>query len=558
MSMASCRTVIQARLSSSRLPAKSLLPLKGIPAAALCALRAANRGAEVVLATSTDPSDDVLAGKLSEYPIKVVRGPLDDVLERFVHATADLAAGDLVVRLTADNVFPDGEFVERLVREFRSAKVDYFGTSSPRDGLPYGLSAEVFTVRILREAAKMARAVEEREHVTPWIRRHGICKFVNGATFLLERRLDHLRCTIDTLEDYVRLAKLFDALNTDPVKIGWRELIEALSRASKAAEFRIPTRVDKSGESCGVLSLGTVQIGMPYGAANRTGQPSQDEATRIIHVAIDHGVTYIDTARAYGAAETRIGAALDCGYRGRATIATKLDTLANLPDEASQADTTRAVDASVFRSCRELGVQHIDVLMLHDWAHRRRFRERVWRRLLQLREEGVIGMLGASVYSPPEALEALGDADIGHIQLPYNLLDWRWNSDSFPEARGKRPEVGIHVRSVYLQGILVSDAATWPKGLVNPAEWIGRLDRAVGELKRKSRADLCMAYAIGAPWATTVLVGAETEGQLRDNLSLASLQPLKPEERNYVQTLLERAPERLLNPSMWPRIERLG
>jgi spore coat polysaccharide biosynthesis protein SpsF (cytidylyltransferase family)/aryl-alcohol dehydrogenase-like predicted oxidoreductase len=549
MSMASCRIVIQARLSSSRLPAKSLLPLKGIPVAALCALRAANRGAEVVVATSTDPSDDILASRLSEYSIKVVRGPLNDVLERFILATADLAAGDLVVRLTADNVFPDGEFVDRLVREFRSVNVDYFGTNPPLDGLPYGLSAEVFTVRILREAARMARAAEDREHVTPWIRRHGICKFVNSATLLPEKRYAHLRCTIDTLEDYVRLAKLFDVLNADPVKIGWRELIEALADASKA--FRIPLRVDKSGKSCGVLSLGTAQIGMPYGAANRTGQPSQEEATRIIHIAIDHGVTFIDTARAYGAAESRIGAALDSGYRGRATIATKLDTLANLADEVSEADATRAVDASVFRSCRELGVRQLDVLMLHDWAHRRRFRERVWQRLLQLREEGVIGMLGASVYSPPEAFEALSDADIGHIQLPYNLLDWRWNSDSFLEARGKRPDVGIHARSVYLQGILVSDASTWPKGLVNPTEWIGRLDQAVGELKRKSRADLCMAYVTGAPWATTVLVGAETERQLRDNLSLASLQPLEPEERNYVQSLLERVPERLLNPSMW-------
>src|SRR2546427_12368463 len=107
MSMVSCRIVIQARLSSSRLPAKALLPLKGMPVAVLCALRAANRGGNVVVATSTDPSDDVLAAKLSEYSINIARGPLNDVLERFRLATTDLAAGDLVVRLTADNVFPD-------------------------------------------------------------------------------------------------------------------------------------------------------------------------------------------------------------------------------------------------------------------------------------------------------------------------------------------------------------------------------------------------------------------------------------------------------------------
>jgi len=176
----------------------------------------------------------------------------------------------------------------------------------------------------------------------------------------------------------------------------------------------------------------------------------------------------------------------------------------------------------------------------------------VWERLLELREEGVIGTLGTSVSSPPEALDALGDRNVGHIQLPYNLLDWRWNSGSFLEAREKRVDVSIHARSVYLQGILVSDASAWPRGLVNSDEWIGRLDQAVGELKRTSRADLCMAYVTGAPWATTVLVGNETERQLRDNLSLASRRPLGADERTYVQVHLGRAPEHLLNPAMWP------
>jgi len=552
MSMASCRIVIQARLSSSRLPAKALLPLKGIPVAALCALRAANRGGDVVVATSTDPSDDVLSGKLSEYSIRVIRGPLNDVLGRFVVATADLAADDLVVRLTADNVFPDGEFIERLVREFRSTGADYLGTNPPLDGLPYGVSAEVFSVRILREAAAAARSVGEREHVTPWIRQHGICKLVSKAMLLVEKRYDHLRCTIDSLEDYVQLAKLFDVLDTDPAKIGWRELIEALAQTSRGPGFRIPHRLDRTGKSFGVLTLGTAQLGMPYGVTNKSGQPSPEEATRIIHLAIDHGVTFIDTARGYGAAETRVGAALTPEYGSRATVITKLDTLAGLDDKSSEAVVTQAVDASVFRSCRELGVRRLDALMLHRWAHRRQFRERAWQRLLQLREEGVIGSLGASVYSPTEAIEALGDADIEHVQLPYNPLDWRWNSGAFLEAREKRTDVSVHVRSLYLQGILVSDASAWPKGLGDPGEWIGRLDQAVGKLKRKSRADLCMAYAIGTPWVTTVVVGAETEQQLRDNLSLASRPPLEADERTHMQSLMGRAPELLLNPAMWP------
>ena len=551
MNTSRCRIVIQARLSSARLPGKSLLPLKGIPIAVLCALRAANSNGEVVVATSTEPGDDLLSSGLSEYGVKVVRGPLNDVLERMTVATADLVAADLVVRLTADNVLPDGEFIDTLVRAFRSANVDYLGTRSPADGLPYGLSAEVFTVRILREAAATARTTEDREHVTPWIRSHGVAQYADRSMFDLGRRYDHLRCTIDTLDDYIRLAKLFDTVNVDPIQVRWRALIEGLAGLPGTPQFRIPYREGPNGRPCGVLSIGTAQLGMRYGIANRTGQPSHEEGARIIRAAVDHGVTLIDTARAYGDAESRIGAALVPGYIGRATVETKLDPLMSLTDRASEAEVTGAVDASVFRSCRELRTQHLDVLLLHRWAHRRQFRETVWRRLLKLQDEGVVGSLGASVYSPSEAIEALSNPEIMHLQLPYNVLDWRWDAKDFLEARRQRPDVSVHTRSVYLQGILVSEASTWPSGFVDADDWLGRIDRVVLELGRASRADLCMAYSTGADWVTTVLIGVETEQQLHENMALSLRPPLISSERAFLQETLGGVPERLLNPAMW-------
>lgn len=551
MSASSCRIVIQARLSSSRLPAKTLLPVGGLPVVVLCARRAANCGGDVVVATSTDPSDDLLAGKLAEHSIKFVRGPLNDVLERFTLATADLAEQDLVVRLTADNVVPDGAFIDRLLGEFRASKCDYLGTHSPLDGLPYGLSAEVFSVSVLREAAAAARTIVEREHVTPWIRAHGTSRDVDPSLFVPGQRYDYLRCTIDSLDDYMRIVRLFDAVKGDPVNVPWRELIEALPHLPGAPRFRIPSRADPSGRIHGVLSLGTAQLGMPYGVANRTGQPSSDEAMRIIRMAIDHGVTSIDTARAYGDAEYRIGAALVPDYVGRATVATKLDTLMFVAEGMPEDVVKGAVDASVFRSCRELRTQHLDVLMLHRWVHRRRFEEKAWRRLLELQASGVIGALGVSVYSPAEAIEALDDAQIVHIQLPYNILDWRWDSEDFLAARSRRPDVTIHTRSVYLQGLLVSDAPTWPGEVLNAGEWIRRIDQAVAELGRDSRADLCMSYATGTEWLTTILIGAETERQMRDNLELALRPPLRADERAHVQGLFGDVPELLLNPPMW-------
>ena len=100
------RVVLQARMSSSRLPGKAMMPIAGIPMVILAALRAGNQGHEVLVATSDATSDDAIADACETRGVRVVRGPLDDVLGRFLIASEDLDDADIVVRLTADNVVP--------------------------------------------------------------------------------------------------------------------------------------------------------------------------------------------------------------------------------------------------------------------------------------------------------------------------------------------------------------------------------------------------------------------------------------------------------------------
>ncbi|HEY8360977.1 MAG TPA: hypothetical protein VIL30_26255, partial [Ramlibacter sp.] len=104
--------VLQARTSSSRLPAKVLLPLAGMPVAVLAARRAANTGSQVIVATSTGGDDDALAGLLRDHGIPCHRGSLHDVLQRMVDAAAGYPDHSVFVRLTADNVFPDGALID--------------------------------------------------------------------------------------------------------------------------------------------------------------------------------------------------------------------------------------------------------------------------------------------------------------------------------------------------------------------------------------------------------------------------------------------------------------
>jgi spore coat polysaccharide biosynthesis protein SpsF (cytidylyltransferase family) len=112
--------LIQCRSSSSRLPGKALLPIRGIVSAVLCAKRAANSGLDVKIVTSKDPSDDELAKTLKAERVAYFRGNLRNVLQRFYDALYGVDGCTAVVRLTADHLFVDGTLSavsERLVEE---------------------------------------------------------------------------------------------------------------------------------------------------------------------------------------------------------------------------------------------------------------------------------------------------------------------------------------------------------------------------------------------------------------------------------------------------------
>lgn len=543
------RVIVQCRLSSTRLPAKVLLPLAGLPVAALCARRAANTGLDVVVATSTDASDDALQVCLCEHGVKTVRGPIEDVRARFLDASADLDDRDVVVRLTGDNVFPDGRFVEELVGALLKRGTDYICTLSPWDGLPYGLSAEAFRAGALRRVASRADDDFEREHVTPALRAAGDGTPFRPAAAVSD--MSCLRCTLDGFTDYTILLRVFEGLR-DPVGIGWSALCDRLAALPGAARFRIPFRM-KRGRILGALTMGTAQLGLrKYGAANATGQPSPEEATAMIRTAVRHGVTDVDCARAYGDAETVLGDGMQGLPREQVTVVTKLDPLSDLAPEASEAWVIAAVERSVLRSCRELRTRKLDVLMLHRWAHRAANRGAVWVALLRLRDEGVMGALGASVSTPREAAEALQDPDIVCLQLPFNVLDRRWRDAGIPAAVAARPDVTVYARSVFLQGILAAGVEAWPRiEGVNAAEWMARIDRLVCVLNRRSRADLCMAYVRGQSWIDSLVIGMETAGQVEANLDLVRGTPLTPDECLRMESELGGAPERLLNPALW-------
>ena len=306
------------------------------------------------------------------------------------------------------------------------------------------------------------------------------------------------------------------------------------------------------GERSAELVLGSVQLGLAYGVANKTGKPSRGAALQLVRLAADAGITQFDTARAYGDSEERLGEALD-GRRVR-TI-TKLSPLADLPAHASREEARRAVDVSIAESLFALRKQRIDCLLLHRASHMTDFDGAIWERLLERLEDGSILVLGVSVQSPQEALNALACRDVRHIQMPFNLLDWRWRESGVIAAIEKRANVTVHARSVFLQGLLAAnDPAIWPpiEG-VYPQSVLKLIAELAVEFGRESAADLCLAYARGQDFIDGVVIGLETETQLDANLRLAVKPPLSKSECVLIEARIPRLPARLLNPAQWPK-----
>lgn len=532
-------------MSSSRLPAKSLLPIGGYPLAILSAKRAANTGRDVILATSTEASDDALARAAARHEVTCARGSLDNPLERLVWAVEGYADDDLVFRLTADNVFPDGDFLDQMEATFIAEGHQYLGCHGESSGLPYGVSAELTTVGLLREALTGATTDYDREHVTPFIRRQ------HDAVFSQFKSLNcsHYRATIDTFDDYIDIESLFAAEN-DPIAVPLSRLIERLTQSPQQPIVKQP---------CDRLVLGTAQLGMPYGIANQSGQPTASEAERIVRTAITNGVCYLDTARAYGNSESVVGHALRGGWQDRVCLISKLSPLTEIElDEvntiAFKARVTASVEASVWQSCVHLGRDALECLMLHRAEHLTAWDGAVMEALATLKADGRVNTIGVSVQSPDELAKALGIEEIGVIQMPFNVLDWRFD-ELIPRLRQARATRGliVHTRSALLQGALTSeDKSLWSSlGVDEPKLLVNWLQQSTRAYRCDSALQFCLRYCLSQSWIDGVVIGIDTEDQLIENLRLCEGR-FQVAELEAISRSRPRLPEQVLNPARWP------
>lgn len=204
--------IIQARMGSTRLPGKILLPLGGRTVLANVVARAqgATHIDDVVIATTTAAVDNIVAAEAHRLGVDAFRGSEDDVLDRYRRA-ARQARADTIVRITSDCPLLDASVVDVVIDRYLSngGRLDYVSNTIVRS-YPRGLDVEVFSAEKLDEAAKFATAKLEREHVTQYIRNHTTRSRLGSVEHSSD--LSRHRWTLDTPEDMEFMRQVFDRL----------------------------------------------------------------------------------------------------------------------------------------------------------------------------------------------------------------------------------------------------------------------------------------------------------------------------------------------------------
>lgn len=226
--------IVQARMGSTRLPGKVLMPLgdKRVLAHVLTRCRAITAADKVCLATSSLSQDDIVASEGRRLGVVVFRGDENDVLSRY-HSAARMLGAEEILRVTADCPLIDPEICNAVIRLRRKTGVDYACNFSPAS-FPHGLDCEAFNMDTLDRAQRFSSTAYQREHVTVWL-------IDNPAITKANLKQDgadasHHRWTLDTPDDYRVLSSIFTNCSAALASMHWRDLIECLERERSSGQ----------------------------------------------------------------------------------------------------------------------------------------------------------------------------------------------------------------------------------------------------------------------------------------------------------------------------------
>ena len=281
------------------------------------------------------------------------------------------------------------------------------------------------------------------------------------------------------------------------------------------------------------IVLGGAQLGLPYGILNGGETLSREEVARILDTAFGHGIDSIDTAIAYGQSESIIGETA----QNRFKVISKLPPIPSSVSNVSEWVHTQ-VDASLSR----LKCTSLDALLLHRPQDLTGIHgAELYDTISSLKIEKIIHRFGVSIYEPDELADIIGKFDIDIVQAPFNVFDRRILGVINQLAA---QNIELHVRSVFLQGVLIAGPAGRPQRFEPWFEHFALFDEWVHSTGM-SAMSCCLGFALQQPGVAKLVIGATSAE------SLAEIIASFPSAHVDVPAHLQSSIEKLIDPRVW-------
>ena len=281
------------------------------------------------------------------------------------------------------------------------------------------------------------------------------------------------------------------------------------------------------------IVLGGAQLGLPYGILNGGETLSREEVARILDTAVDHGIDSIDTAIAYGQSESIIGET----SQNRFNIISKLPPL---PVDIS--NVSEWVHSQVQGSLSRLKCTSLDALLLHrpqDLTGAQG--AELYAAIGSLMAEKMIHRFGVSIYSPEDLEGIIGTFDIHVVQAPLNVFDRRILGVT---NQLSALNIEVHVRSVFLQGVLIANPINRPQRFEPWSEHFALFDEWVRSSGVSAMA-CCMGFALQQPGIAKLVIGTTSAESLDEIMNSI------PNSVLEVPTHLQSSVEQLIDPRFW-------
>ncbi len=228
--MAKTAITIQARMTSTRLPGKILLPALNRPLLELMIerLRRIEAVDKIILCTTTNETDDILADLSALWEIECFRGSEHDVMSRVLSAAKHFEI-DTIIETTSDCPLIDPNICSQVIDEFHVSKSEYCSNVYERS-FPIGMDVQVFSTDVLEDAFSRTEDPEEREHVSLFIYRHPEIYNLSWITAPESQKDPNLRLTLDTPEDYDLIKKLYELLYPTNPNFSLDDILQLITR----------------------------------------------------------------------------------------------------------------------------------------------------------------------------------------------------------------------------------------------------------------------------------------------------------------------------------------